>query len=82
MDVKAIPMIGQSLDSGKVQTTILTDSVMPTQLFKARELTPEWRKARERTISYCKSKNHTESSLDNARTVSYTHLTLPTIYSV
>ena len=43
---------------------------MPTQLYKARELTPEWRKARERTISYCKSKNHSESSLDNARRIS------------
>ena len=64
MDVKPIPMIGQKLDSGKVQTTILADRVMPTQLYKARELTPEWKKARERTISYCKSKNHSESSLD------------------
>ena len=43
---------------------------MPTQLYDARELTPEWKKARERTISYCKSKNHSENSIDNARRIS------------
>ena len=58
------------MDSGKVQTTILADRVMPTKLYNPSELTPEWKRARERTISYCKSKNHTESSLDNARRIS------------
>jgi len=43
---------------------------MSTQLYDARELTPEWKKAKERTISYCKSKNHAESSIDNARRIS------------
>jgi len=43
---------------------------MPTQLYDAEELTPEWKKARERTISYCKSKNHSENSMDNARRIS------------
>ena len=70
IDVKPVPMIGQLLDSGKVQTTIFGDRVMPKQLYDARELTPEWKKARERTISYCKSKNHSESSIDNARRIS------------
>jgi len=70
IDVKPVPMIGQLLNSGKVQTTIFGDRSMSTQLYDARELTPEWKKARERTISYCKSKNHTESSIDNARRIS------------
>jgi len=43
---------------------------MSTQLYDARELTPEWKKAREGVISYCKSKNHSKNSIDNARRIS------------
>ena len=43
---------------------------MTTQLYDARELRQQWKTAWETTLSYCKSKNHSDSSIDNARRIS------------
>ena len=43
---------------------------MPKQLYMLNELTPEWKNLREKTIKYCKSKNHSKNSISNAERIS------------
>jgi integrase len=43
---------------------------MPKQLYMLDELTPEWKNLREKTIRYCKSKNHSKNSISNAERIS------------
>ncbi|SVD62745.1 uncharacterized protein METZ01_LOCUS415599, partial [marine metagenome] len=70
MGVEPISTVGRPLTVHNTQTTTWSDEFMPKQLYNLEELTPEWRELREKTIAFCKTKNHSDSSIGNAERIS------------